>query len=376
MIFPLGTFFVELSTSKSEFGESDLNRRNIKDLNFHVYGQRQKNLSFQDRGKRLKLQQFVIRKASPIFSLEATPSNVAQEGTITEDIKALDHKNENYDTVLEKSIGFNNPNNIQYLSEVMDINKHFSFMSGLNGRFPENEYANELRQVQASKWAYRNVAEGIDHFKAGKHVEAFHYEEENKIEEARKAYQSCLSIIPYHEEAQHSLEFLKNKAQQAKNLIEPTEAFLAETKGDSDYEEKVRKFLEESAKWKKGKGDEKKKKKKKDKKSKKESKKKKKKDKLKRKSGFELSELDDHKKLRDAIKKELSKEKRSKRHSVPSDEEEYFLQKSGYSKRWLLRQSPWKETLIEKKKNHKRSDSRSPKRRSRWTQKKDKGSST
>uniref|UniRef100_V5GI62 Tetratricopeptide repeat protein n=1 Tax=Anoplophora glabripennis TaxID=217634 RepID=V5GI62_ANOGL len=680
---------------ESEFGENDLVRRNIKDLNFHVYGQRQKNLSFQDRGKRLKFQQFLIKKSNSIFSLESiSVKHAFQENTITEDMyaimppfetytnadkqkrllfftknvrvgdlilgtivskqqsgmmlkvlcttgigatvryaadinikafcpvaniipavdkkgvsrsymmndyvccevleviadtdkvvcgmkgltrkpgdpehrpalglistddfplvykKALDHKNESYDSVLEKSVGFNNPNNIQFLSELMDINKHNSFMSGLQGRFPENEYANELRQVQASKWAYRNVADGIDHFKAGKHVEAFQclnkalnidpknveglvargalyansgnfqkaiedfetalklnpnhanarkymgetlvalgrsYEEENKIEEARKAYQSCLSIIPYHEEAQNSLEFLKNKSQTSKNLIEPAElllpnltvstktsdvndalkqllkteeeekkekkkkkkskkrknrrhssssssssssgsgessssssstssdsssssadsdfkkrkkhrsrshrrekrenslsplskrmammdqsqdtpttnynfnkpavpsfdfnfeqpekakslemdyeakvrAFLAETKGDSDYEEKVRKFLEESAKWKKGKTEEKKKKKKKEKKNKKESKKRKKKDKLKRKSGFELNELDDHKKLRDAIKKELNKEKKSKRHNIPSDDEEYFLQKSGYSKRFI-----------------------------------------
>lgn len=49
---------------------------------------------------------------------------------------------------------------------------------------------------------------------------------------------------------------------------------------------------------------------------------------MKRNKGFDISELDDHKKLRDAIKKELSKEKRSKRHSLPSDDDEYFLQKS------------------------------------------------
>lgn len=52
------------------------------------------------------------------------------------------------------------------------------------------------------------------------------FEEENKIEEAKKAYQSCLSIIPYHEEAQNSLEFLKNKAQGNKNTLEPPELIL------------------------------------------------------------------------------------------------------------------------------------------------------
>lgn len=41
------------------------------------------------------------------------------------------------------------------------------------GRFPETEYAVELRQVQAAKWAFRSVADGIDHFKAGRHSEAF-----------------------------------------------------------------------------------------------------------------------------------------------------------------------------------------------------------
>lgn len=52
------------------------------------------------------------------------------------------------------------------------------------------------------------------------------YEEENKIDDARKAYQSCLSILPHHEEALNSLEFLKGKAQAPKNLIEPNELLL------------------------------------------------------------------------------------------------------------------------------------------------------
>lgn len=75
---------------ESEFGENDLSRRNIKDLNFHVYGQRQKNLSFQDRGKRLKFQQFLIKKSNSIFSLDPTSTkHVFQDSTVTEDMYAI-----------------------------------------------------------------------------------------------------------------------------------------------------------------------------------------------------------------------------------------------------------------------------------------------
>ncbi|XP_031344826.1 tetratricopeptide repeat protein 14-like isoform X3 [Photinus pyralis] len=415
---------------EAERGEQDLIKHNIKDLNFQIYGQRQKYLSFQDRGKRLKLQQFIVKKANQLYAPDLLHRNTAEPNPVTEDMhaimppfetyinvdkpsrlkyffetvrigslilgtivsktqsgmmlkvlctvgmdasvhyvadinvkafcpvanvipavdrkgvtrsymmndsvccevlevipdtdkmvcgmkgttrqpndpehrpalgligaddfplvykKALEHKGESYDAVLEKSVGFNNPNNISYLSELMGINSQMSFMSGLAGRFPEPEYSHELRQVQASKWAYRNVADGIDHFKAGKHTEAFQclnkalsidprnveglvargalyansgnfqkaiedfetalklnpshanarkymgetlialgrsYEEENKVEEARKAYQSCLSIIPFHEEAQNSLEFLKSKLQNPKTLIEPGDLLL------------------------------------------------------------------------------------------------------------------------------------------------------
>lgn len=39
--------------------------------------------------------------------------------------------------------------------------------------FPTEECASELRQTQSSKWAYRSVSDGITHFKAGRHTEAF-----------------------------------------------------------------------------------------------------------------------------------------------------------------------------------------------------------
>lgn len=131
---------------------------------------------------------------------------------------------------------------------------------------------------------FRSVAEGIEHFKEGRHSEAFQclnkaltidprnveglvargalyanngsfkkavddfetalkinpshanarkymgetlvalgrsYEEDNRIDDAKKAYQDCLAIIPHHEEAQNSLNFLWNKGNtSAKQMIE------------------------------------------------------------------------------------------------------------------------------------------------------------
>ncbi len=40
-------------------------------------------------------------------------------------------------------------------------------------KFPEKEYAGELRQAQAAKWSFHSVTEGIEHFKCGKYTEAF-----------------------------------------------------------------------------------------------------------------------------------------------------------------------------------------------------------
>lgn len=53
------------------------------------------------------------------------------------------------------------------------------------------------------------------------------YEDENKLDDAKKAYQDCLDIIPRHEEAQNSLEFLKSKLNMgSKQLIDTSELML------------------------------------------------------------------------------------------------------------------------------------------------------
>lgn len=149
-----------------------------------------------------------------------------------------------------------------------------------------------MRQTQASKWAFRSVAEGIDHFKAGRHSEAFQclnkaltvdpknveglvargalyansgsfkkaiddfetalkfnqthanarkymaetlvalgrsYEDEKKFEDAQKAYENCLAIAPYHEEARNSIEYIKTKTLNASlNPLENFKSFDAE----------------------------------------------------------------------------------------------------------------------------------------------------
>lgn len=40
-------------------------------------------------------------------------------------------------------------------------------------KFPEKEYASELRQAQAAKWSFHSVTEGIEHFKCGRFTEAY-----------------------------------------------------------------------------------------------------------------------------------------------------------------------------------------------------------
>uniref|UniRef100_A0A182VKH5 TPR_REGION domain-containing protein n=1 Tax=Anopheles merus TaxID=30066 RepID=A0A182VKH5_ANOME len=236
-----------------------------------------------------------------ICSMKRTSKSRAPESVVygllsKEDIPevyktTLKRKDQNYQYFLDSSPSFNDPNHIEQLyREVgLDFNEVYTNMSSLKGRYPSQEYAAELRNSQNSKWAFRSVAQGIEHFKEGRHSEAFQclnkalsmdprnveglvargalyansgsfkkavedfetalklnpshanarkymgetlvalgrsYEEENRFEEAKKAYQDCLNIIPHHEEAQNSLDFLKSKPFTGKQIVEPTELEL------------------------------------------------------------------------------------------------------------------------------------------------------
>ncbi|XP_058447447.1 tetratricopeptide repeat protein 14 homolog [Malaya genurostris] len=195
-----------------------------------------------------------------------------------------------YEYYLRKSPSFNDPRGVETLMQEFGLSatEFYTNMSGLKGKFPQGEYSGELRNTQASKWAFRSVAEGIEHFKEGRHSEAFQclnkalsidarnveglvargalyansgsfkkavddfemalkinsshanarkymgetlvalgrsYEEDSRFDDAKKAYQDCLNIIPTHEEAQNSLEFLKTKTF-SKQIVAPNELEL------------------------------------------------------------------------------------------------------------------------------------------------------
>lgn len=146
-----------------------------------------------------------------------------------------------------------------------------------------------LEHRKLTKNFCRSVAEGIEHFKGGRHIEAFQclnkaltidpqnveglvargalyansgsfqkaiydfeaalklnsnhsnakkylgetllalgrsFEDDGKYEDAKKAYIECLKVNPQHQEAMASLEFVKSKLGGLKKIVEPSELEL------------------------------------------------------------------------------------------------------------------------------------------------------
>lgn len=72
------------------------------------------------------------------------------------------------------------------------------------------------------------------------------YEEEKKYEDAQKAYEDCLAITPFHEEARNSIEYIKKTLVAPLNPLDTFKSFetendVAENKKDKKKRKKERK---------------------------------------------------------------------------------------------------------------------------------------
>lgn len=78
---------------EAEHGETSLIKADVGDLNYQVYGQRQKHLTFQDRGKRLKLHQFIAKRGGVLFGKDMVATTVKKgavdEAAVSEDTYAI-----------------------------------------------------------------------------------------------------------------------------------------------------------------------------------------------------------------------------------------------------------------------------------------------
>uniref|UniRef100_A0A4W3ITG1 S1 motif domain-containing protein n=1 Tax=Callorhinchus milii TaxID=7868 RepID=A0A4W3ITG1_CALMI len=82
---------------------------------------------------------------------------------------------ETYDKVLHRTLGFANPSTVDFLLGKLGISEveSPSLMRGLQSKnFTGDDYAAALRKKQSASWALKCVKAGVDHFKAGRHVEA------------------------------------------------------------------------------------------------------------------------------------------------------------------------------------------------------------
>ncbi|XP_023675731.2 tetratricopeptide repeat protein 14 [Paramormyrops kingsleyae] len=90
-------------------------------------------------------------------------------------LKVANSTSEIYEKVLGDSLGFSNPTSVEFLLGKLGISETQppSLMRGLQCKhFSEEDYGTSIRKKQSASWALKCVKIGVDHFKAGRHVEA------------------------------------------------------------------------------------------------------------------------------------------------------------------------------------------------------------
>lgn len=104
---------------EAENGDSHLLKIN-KDLDFQIHTQRQKYLTFQDRGRRIQLYQFIAKIGKSLFSKDITRKKVVHdEGAVTEDTYAIMPPFETF-------LNIDKQRRLKYFFEVSLLNKFFS----------------------------------------------------------------------------------------------------------------------------------------------------------------------------------------------------------------------------------------------------------
>ncbi|XP_029606989.1 tetratricopeptide repeat protein 14 isoform X2 [Salmo trutta] len=90
-------------------------------------------------------------------------------------VRVANDNTETYERVLEGSLGYSNPSNVEYLLGKIGVSdtQPPSLMRGLQSKhFLEEDFATTIRKKQSASWALKCVRVGVDHFKSGRHVEA------------------------------------------------------------------------------------------------------------------------------------------------------------------------------------------------------------
>ncbi|KAL1022401.1 hypothetical protein UPYG_G00026420 [Umbra pygmaea] len=90
-------------------------------------------------------------------------------------LRVANDNRETYERVLEGSLGYSNPSNVEYILGKIGISETQppSLMRGLQRKhFLMEDFATAIRKKQSASWALKCVRIGVDHFKSGRYVEA------------------------------------------------------------------------------------------------------------------------------------------------------------------------------------------------------------